>query len=81
MACGTPVVCADAASLPEVVGDAALRVPPGDPEAWAAALLRVLEDASLRRRLQEEGPARARQFTWEETARRTLRVYEQVAGR
>jgi len=81
MACGTPVVCADAASLPEVVGDAALRVPPGDLEAWAAALLRILEDESLRRRLQVEGPARARRFTWEETARRTVRVYEQVAGR
>ncbi len=77
MACGVPVISSDAASLPEVVGDAGLLVSPGDPAALAAALRRVLLDAALRARLRVEGPERARLFTWDATARRTLQVYEQ----
>ncbi|MCL6430951.1 MAG: glycosyltransferase family 4 protein [Anaerolineae bacterium] len=78
MACGTPVVCSQAASLPEVAGDAAVLVPPGDVEALAAGLRGVLQDSALRQGLRERGLERAHRFTWEETARRTLAVYEQV---
>jgi glycosyltransferase involved in cell wall biosynthesis len=78
MACGTPVVCSNAASLPEVVGDAAITVDPYDVEGLAEAMRRVLGDAALREELREKGLARARQFTWERTARETVAVYRQV---
>jgi glycosyltransferase involved in cell wall biosynthesis len=78
MACGTPVVCSHAASLPEVVGDAALMVDPYDVDGLAAAMERVLRDADLRQDLRERGLARASQFTWERTARQTVAVYREV---
>lgn len=80
MACGAPLVAASAGNLPDLVGDAGLLVPPGDPRALADALARVCEDDGLRRRLAAAGPARAAAFTWERTAAATLAVYERVAG-
>ncbi len=67
MASGTPVVASAVTSIPEVVADAALLCPPHEPEAFARALRRVLEDAPLARTLRERGLARARAFTWEAT--------------
>lgn len=78
MACTTPVVAADATSLPEVVGEAGLLLPPQDEAAWAEALTNVLEDTTLAERLRRAGPERAARFTWERTAEATLRVYEHV---
>lgn len=78
MACGTPVVCSNATSLPEVVGDAALTVDPYDVDALAGAMQRVLSDAGLARDLGRRGLARAAGFTWERTARETVAVYEKV---
>lgn len=78
MACGTPVVTANTSSLPEVAGDAALLVNPLDVDAISAAMLRVLVDPALAADLRERGLARARQFSWERTARETLAVYERV---
>ncbi len=80
MACGAPVLCANASSLPEVVGEAALLLPPGDVAAWARALERVWEDADLRQELRQRGLARAALFTWEKTARETVEVYEECAS-
>ena len=76
MACGVPVVCSQAASLPEVVGDAGVLVPVDDPAALAGALRRVLADRGLAGELRARGLERARRFSWEETARRTVEVYE-----
>jgi glycosyltransferase involved in cell wall biosynthesis len=81
MASGTPVVCSDSSSLPEVTGDAALLVDPGDVEAWRRALERVSEDADLRAELRRKGILRAAQFSWERTAQATWEVIEQVAAR
>jgi glycosyltransferase involved in cell wall biosynthesis len=78
MACGVPVVCTNAASVPEIVGDAALLVPPDDVEALAAAMRRVLDDRVLEAELVARGLERARSFTWEETARRTVQIYEEM---
>jgi glycosyltransferase involved in cell wall biosynthesis len=75
LARGTPSVVADTSSLPEVVGDAALRFPPGDDEALAACLLRLLEDDALRADLRARGPIQAAGFTWERAATETLTVY------
>ncbi|HMO58163.1 MAG TPA: glycosyltransferase family 1 protein, partial [Roseiflexaceae bacterium] len=62
-------------SLPEVVGDAALRVPPHDTAGWVAALWRLLGDAALRDKLRRRGFGRAAQFSYDATARTTLDVY------
>ena len=78
MACGTPVVCSNAASLPEVVGEAAITVDPCDVEALAGAMHRVLADADLQQDLRRRGLERAAGFTWERTARQTVEVYHQV---
>ena len=75
MACGAPVICSNAASLPEVAGDAALLVDPTSADELAAALRRLLDDAELRARLRGAGLARAALFSWERTARETLAVY------
>lgn len=80
MAAGTPVVCSDRTSLPEVAGEAALVVDPANPEALAGAMERGLADATLRRELVERGRERAARFTWAACAARTREVYEKVAG-
>jgi glycosyltransferase involved in cell wall biosynthesis len=79
MACGTPVVAANAASLPEVVGDAGLLVDPRSPEAIAKAIAQVLGDPALASDLRERGLRRAREFTWERTAEQTMHVYTNIA--
>jgi glycosyltransferase involved in cell wall biosynthesis len=78
MACGVPVVCSDAASLPEVVGDAGVLVAPGDVGAWIQAIDRLLGDPPLRAGFGARGLARARRFTWDAAADRTLEVYRSV---
>jgi glycosyltransferase involved in cell wall biosynthesis len=78
LACGTPVVCSNRSSLPEVMGDAALLVDPDDSAALAGAIERVLTDADLRQELSELGPPQAGKFTWDETARRTIAAYEEA---
>jgi glycosyltransferase involved in cell wall biosynthesis len=80
MACGTPVVVSDAASLPEVVGDAGLTVAADDVDALAEALARVLLDASLHASLRDAGLARAATFTWQVAAERLLDIYHRVAA-
>ena len=67
-AAGTPVVTTTAGALPEVAGDAALLVPPGDADALADAIERVLHDDALRVRLVAAGRARAASFSWERHA-------------
>lgn len=78
MACGTPVVVSSRGSLPEVVAEAGVQVDPEKPEAIAEGLAMVLNQAELRARLRAAGLARAAQFTWEKTARRTLEIYRNV---
>ena len=78
MALGAPVVCSDAASLPEVVGEAALLFPAGDPTALAETLVRALDDPALRHTLAEAGRRRAAQFTWARTAAATVAAYSEA---
>ncbi|MGA2149121.1 MAG: glycosyltransferase family 1 protein [Bryobacteraceae bacterium] len=78
MACGTPVVTSDAASLPEVVGEAGIMVSPTDLAAIADALNRVLTDEVLRDCLVRKGLERVRGFSWDLTAQAVGRVYERV---
>lgn len=78
MACGAPVVTSRTTSLPEIAGDAALLVDPTSAEEMGEAIRRVLSDAALGDRLRQRGFARAKQFTWEAAARRTLQVYKEA---
>ena len=80
MACGTPVIVADRASLPEVVGEAGELVDPDDPGAIAGALTRVLTEEPLRVEMGKLGLERAATFSWDRVARETLKVYRQVLG-
>jgi glycosyltransferase involved in cell wall biosynthesis len=75
MASGTPVVATAAGAIPEVAGDAAILVEPGDPAALADGIERALADGDV---LVKAGLARARRFSWRETARRTVDVYREV---
>jgi len=78
MARGVPVACSNAASLPEVVGDAALLFDPHDEAQIATALRRVLYEPELALRLRESGREQARHFTWERTAQATLESYRRA---
>ncbi len=81
MACGAPVISTNAASLPEVVGDAALVVEPTDVAALAQALRDVLSQPGLQADLRQRGFARAAQFSWERCAAETLAAYAAVLAR
>lgn len=78
MAAGTPVLTSNVSALPEVAGDAALLVDPKDVDAIADGMEKLLRDDELRKDLRERGRARAEQFRWEETARRTVEVLHQA---
>ena len=81
MACGTPVVTSDRGALAELAGGAAMLVDPESVEALQEALTRVLTDAPRAAELGRRGLERSRQFSWNETARRTLEVYREAMGR
>jgi glycosyltransferase involved in cell wall biosynthesis len=78
MACGTPVIVSDAASLPEVVGEAGISIGPRDPIGWAQAMRRVWDDQPYRAELRDRGLRQSRKFTWLETARQTAETYQRL---
>ncbi len=80
MACGTPVVCSNTSSLPEVAGDAALLCDPLDTDALTAALRCVLADRDLAETLKARGLAQAGRFSWARTAVETTMIYRQLIG-
>ncbi len=81
MACGTPVVCSNTASLPELAGEAAWLVSPQDVSGIAQAILCLLGDPIAVSRLRNDGLAWVSKFTWENTAAKTIQAYKQVLGR
>jgi glycosyltransferase involved in cell wall biosynthesis len=80
MRCAAPIVCSNRTSLPEVAGDAALFVDPLSVDQIADALLEVLSNSDLKSRLAAAGKARAAAFSWQETARRTVKIYQEVGA-
>ncbi len=78
MACGTPVITTAISSLPEIVGDAGILVPSGDESALLHAMVEVLNNATLHQQLSIEGLKRSKQFTWQRTARETMKEYQTV---
>ena len=81
MACGVPVVVSDSSSLPEVVGDAGLLVPPYEPDLWRDALERVLREPELASDLRRKGVLRAAEFSWKDAADRLWRTVDEISGR
>ncbi len=81
MACGTPVVCSNVSSLPEVAGDAALLVAPLDDVALAAAIQRVLTEPELADTLRAAGIQQAAKFRWDYCAQETVEVYQATSDK
>jgi glycosyltransferase involved in cell wall biosynthesis len=80
MACGTPVVTSNAASLPELAGAAAFQVDPDDPRRLGAAIIALCVQEDLHAEMREKGLTQAAQLTWQKTARETLVAYHDVLG-
>jgi glycosyltransferase involved in cell wall biosynthesis len=80
MGCGLPVVCSQVASLPEVVGNAAIMVQPDDWQGLAQSIKNVLTNDKLRRDMVAAGLAQAATFSWDKNARQTISVYDRVAA-
>jgi glycosyltransferase involved in cell wall biosynthesis len=86
-ACGTPVICSNTSSLPELAGDpsagseqaAALLVDPTDTSALTAAMRRMLSEPELRQELIEKGYAQIQKFSWATAAKEVLAVLEETA--
>jgi glycosyltransferase involved in cell wall biosynthesis len=82
MSCGVPVISTTAGALPEVVGpdgEAGILVPPGDPDALAGAIRRLMGADLIRKRMGEAARKRVESlFTWREAARKTVAVYEEA---
>jgi glycosyltransferase involved in cell wall biosynthesis len=80
LACGCPVVCSDATSLPEVAGAAGLLFDPRSVEDMAHKIWSLWSDVELQSELRRRGVERARLFDWQETARQTLEVYRKAVS-
>lgn len=78
MACARPVIVSDASSLPEVVGDAGLKVPPRSVDAWAECLRRAAFDVDWRQQSAWQAIVEAARYSWRETARSTINSYQQA---
>jgi len=79
MAQGCPVICSHAASMPEVVGDAALLFDPASVDELSGLLEQVVSDATLRQDLIARGRKRSHRFSWKACAENTARIYESLA--
>jgi alpha-1,3-rhamnosyl/mannosyltransferase len=80
MQTGTPVVCSNASSLPEVAGEAALLFDPRDTAAMARAMREMWHEPALRQKHAVLGLQRSTMFSWQRAAQQTMQVYETVAG-
>lgn len=79
MASGTPVIASRAASIPEVLGDAGILLPPDVPSAWTDAILQMMNDEPLRAAMRKKGLARAATFSWARTAQLTYDAYREAS--
>jgi len=75
MACGVPVIVSNNSSLPEICGEAGILIDPDKSEEISQAMQQILMDKLLREKLITTGLKRAKQFSWEKTARETLKLF------
>lgn len=81
MSCGTPVITSNNSSLPEVVGEAAITVDADDTVRLSKEIQCVLKDSKLAVRMSKDGLQQAKKFSWDKSARRLIRVLEEVSAR
>lgn len=80
MACGSPVVCSQSSSLPELGGDVVHYFDPLTIDSMVAGMDAVLGDEALQQKMRLTGPSQAVKFSWERAAQETIGVYEQISG-
>ena len=78
MSCGTPVICSNTTSIPEVVGDCCIPIDPYKIDSISDAICKILKDDNLRNTLSQKGLERAKLFSWKDTAKKTLEAYETI---
>jgi glycosyltransferase involved in cell wall biosynthesis len=78
MACGTPVITSNTSSLPEVVGEAGIMIDPLDIKVMVQKMYQLLIDDELFNNLSKKGLKRAQYFNWDDSAKRTLEIYEKI---
>lgn len=78
MASGVPVISSNTSSMPEVIGEAGILLPPDNRKKWIGAIIRISNDKNLHRKLHENGLKQAKKFSWEKCAQQTLEVYQEV---
>jgi glycosyltransferase involved in cell wall biosynthesis len=78
MACGVSVVSSNASSLPEVVGDAGMILPPNDTARWTETMIKLLGDSKPRTALIAKGFLQARKFSWNEAAQKLQQIYRHL---
>ena len=78
MACGCPIVASDTGAIPEITDEAAFLANPYDADKMAQGIDQLTQDASFRQRLVEKGLERVKKFSWDNAAKETLAVLEQV---
>jgi glycosyltransferase involved in cell wall biosynthesis len=78
MDCGTPVITSNIASLPEVVGQAAITVDPYQPEIIAQAMNYILTKQELKAKLIQNGFEQIKKFSWQKCAQETLDIFENI---
>jgi glycosyltransferase involved in cell wall biosynthesis len=81
MSCGAPVITSNTSSMPEISGDAALYFDPADANQLKNRILELIANADLKAELRRKGFANAKRFSWEKTARETIRIYEETYRR
>ncbi|TSC93474.1 MAG: group 1 glycosyl transferase [Candidatus Berkelbacteria bacterium Licking1014_7] len=78
MKCGIPVIASNASSIPEVVGDAGILLPPDDKIEWVKAISNLIQRHNLRQTMMIKGFQQAQKFSWRRNASETLEIYEKV---
>lgn len=79
MACGTPVIASNTTSIPEIIGNNAILINPWDTDELFEAMLRVLEDSSLKESLINKGFIRSSELSWNSTALQTIKAYNKIS--
>lgn len=78
MACGTPVISSNSSSLPEVVGEGGVLLPPDNQPEWVKSIKQLITNKKLFEKYRQLGLKQAKKFSWEKCARETLKVYEEL---
>jgi glycosyltransferase involved in cell wall biosynthesis len=81
MACGTPTISSNVASMPELVGDGGIQIAPKDIDQLASTIIKILSNSKLNKELSRKGVKQAQNFTWENWAEKTIEAYHLVKNK